>query len=77
MYYIKIVSPKIEKSSGKILWYNITVVNEQWTYNWNEFYSVDDMKATFWCITNKDCLDLKWQEVVIERIIKLKKDLDF
>ena len=74
MYYIKAVSPKLEKSSGKILWYNLTVVNEWWTYNRNEFYSVEDMKSTFSCITEKDCLDLKWEEVEIERVIKLKKN---
>lgn len=69
---IKSVSPKIEKSSNKILGYTIVFENSKGTYNAFDFYSVEDMKAIFGCNTERECLDLKGKDAVELKSYRLK-----
>lgn len=70
---IKSVSPKYDRSTNKIIWYGLTFVNDAWTYTKTEFYSVEDMKNLYWCVSEKDCLALKWEIVYEKKDYILKK----
>lgn len=72
-YYIKYCTPKADKSSWKIIGYSIMVENEKGTYNYNDFFSVEDMKTLYWCNSEMDCLNLKWKECELIVQIKIKK----
>lgn len=72
-YYVKYVSPKTDKSTWKVLGYTIMVINDKESYNWSDFYSVEDMKTMFNCTTENDCLNLKGKECELNTTLKIKK----
>lgn len=73
MYKIKSITPKYQKSDNTLLWYNILVENEKWTYNFSDFYSVVDIKKTFWVENPDGAKLLVWKEVNLITTIELKK----
>ena len=72
-YFIQYVTSKVSKSTWKIDWYTIRVVNDKKTYNYSDYFSVEDMKNIYWCNTENDCLNLKGKEVELITQIKIKK----
>lgn len=74
MYKIKSITPKYWKADWKLVWYNVVVENEKKTYNFSDFYTVDDIKKAFnvdW--TPEGVKLLVWQEVNLITTIELKK----
>ena len=72
-YYVKYVSPKVSKATWKTDWYTIMVENDKWNYNYSDYFSVEDMKALYWCNTENDCFNLKWKTVELITTIKIIK----
>lgn len=72
-YFIEYITPKCDKSTWKTLWYTIRVINDKWTFNFSDFFSVEDMKTLYWCNTEIDCLNLRAKEVELITTIKIKK----
>ena len=74
MYKIKSITPKYQKSDWKLVGYNLVVENEKWTYNYSDFYSVEDIKKAFGVDWTPDWVKLlKDKEVNLITTIELKK----
>lgn len=73
MYKIKSITAKYQKSDWKLLGYNVLVENEKWTYNFSDFYSVDDMKKTFWVDSVENARLLVGKQVELITNIELKR----
>ena len=74
MYKIKSITPKYWKSDSKLVWYNVVVENEKKTYNYSDFYTVEDIKKAFnvdW--TPEGVKLLVGKEVNLITTIELKK----
>lgn len=72
-YYVKYVSPKVDKTNWKTLGYTIMVENDKGNYNYSDFFSVEDMKQIYWCNTERECLDLKGKEALLITNIQILK----
>lgn len=72
-YTVKSITPKYQKSDNKLMWFNITIENDKKTYSTSDFYSVEDMKKSFWVDTPENAKLLEWKTADLVQTIIINR----